>query len=211
MEKLKTFLKKFGILYGALLLTLYLAFRVQLINLNPFLAIFSIILFIAELHTILHLYGMFYSIWPRKYPKYDKEYVNHLLRFNLFICVCGEPADIVASTIAGAKEAADYYVEKIDPLYKPRVIVLNDGYVAKKDNWQEIIDVCNRLGVECITRTTPGGFKAGNINHALSVVTTPDPENTLDIIFDADFAAKKEFLTEIVKPFEDHSVDFVQS
>jgi cellulose synthase (UDP-forming) len=206
-----TFFKKVGVLYGVAMLTLYVFYRLQFINLSPALVVFSIILFLAECHTILHLYGMFYSIWPRKYPKYDKSYINHLIRFNLFICVCGEPAEIVEATIQGAKDAAAYYVNKVDPIHKPRVIVLNDGFVAKKDNWAEIQALCAKMGVECITRTTPGGFKAGNINNALAMTPTDDPENTLDIIFDADFAAQPYFLTEIVKPFADHKVDFVQS
>lgn len=201
------------ILYGISLLTAYAIFRAQLINTSGgiVIIILSTILFIAELHTIFHLYGMFYSIWPRKYPEYKKLNRDRKLRINMFICVCGEPAAIVRNTILGAKNAAKHYKKLVSPIHKPRVIVINDGYVAKKENRKEIKDLCRRLGVEHIARRKPGGFKAGNINNALSKTKTSDPHNTIDIVFDSDFAAKEEFLTEITKPFKDDGIDFVQS
>lgn len=209
------FFKKFfagaAVILGVIILLLYLFFRVQLINPIPFLVILSIILFIAELHTIFHLFGMFYSLWPRKYAKYERVNCDRNLQINIFICVCGEPAEIVRKTILGAKEAAEYYRDQIEPFYEPRVIVLNDGLVANKDNWQEIVELSENLGIEHITRTTPGGFKAGNLNNGLANYPTQDPHNTIDVVFDSDFVAKKEFLTEITKPFIDKKVDFVQS
>ncbi|HEY4694402.1 MAG TPA: glycosyltransferase family 2 protein [Candidatus Nanoarchaeia archaeon] len=154
---------------------------------------------------------MFYSLWPRNYQKYEKPYHNKNLRFNLFICVCGEPVEVVRETIQAAKRAAIAYYQEVKPVHPTRVIVLNDGKVANKDNWQEIASLAREEEVEHITRTTPGGFKAGNINNGLRETPTNNPSNTLDVVFDADFAAKKEFLLEIVKPFENPEVDFAQS
>ncbi|HBL52278.1 MAG: hypothetical protein A3D24_01380 [Candidatus Blackburnbacteria bacterium RIFCSPHIGHO2_02_FULL_39_13] len=215
IKKLVAIIKKAAfisvVLYGIILLTAYTYFRAQLVNTEPFIVVFSVILFIAELHTIFHLYGMFYSIWPRKYPKYLRLNRDKGLHINMFVCVCGEPVEIVRNTILGAKQAAHYYQKLIKPIHKPRVIILNDGFVAKKENRFEIAKLCRKLKVEHIARRKPGGFKAGNINNALSKTASLDPDNTIDIIFDSDFAAKKEFLTEITKPFTDKNIDFVQS
>lgn len=130
---------------------------------------------------------------------------------NIYICVCGEPVEVVKETIISAKKTVEAYVKIIGPNYAPRVIVLNDGRAAKKDNWQDLESLARELDVKHVARRIGGGFKAGNINNGLKVFKTIDPHNTLDIILDADFSPKEEFLTEIVKPFKDSSIDFAQS
>jgi len=192
-------------------LTVYVGFRVHYVNLNPALAVFSVLVCLAEMHILLHLYGMFYSLWPRRYQQWEALNLDRNLRCNLFICVCGEPPEVIRETILAAQEAARVYREAIDPIHPPRVVVLNDGFVAKKDNWRAIEAICAEVGAEHIARQTPGGFKAGNINNGLRETATDDPHNTLDIVFDSDFCAKPEFLLEITKPFVDNTIDFVQS
>jgi cellulose synthase (UDP-forming) len=203
--------KKLIVACGTLLLTLYVCFRVSYVNLTPSLAVFSLILLLAELHTIVHLYGMFYSMWPRPYEQWEEMNTSRDLRCNMFICVCGEPAEVVRETILSAQEAGRVYQETINPIHAPRVLVINDGKVAKKDNWRDIEKICQELGAEHVARDIPGGFKAGNINNGLKTTPTDDPHNTLDIIFDSDFCAKPEFLVEITKPFVHADIDFVQS
>jgi cellulose synthase (UDP-forming) len=207
--------KKFGMaivtLLGVMFLTIYFTFRLSYINTSPALIVFSIILFVAELHSMLHLYGAFYSMWPRPYQEWPELNRSKDLRFNMFICVCGEPAEIVRETIKGALGTRQHYIDVIQPHHPPQVYVINDGKVARKDNWQEIESMCAEMGVNHIARDIPGHFKAGNINNALKATPTPDPHNTLDVIFDSDFAALPEFLVEICKPFVDDKIDFVQS
>lgn len=204
-------LKKVILLYGLILIISYLYFRAQLINFSPVLAIFSILLFLAEFHTIIHFLGMVYSLWPRKYIRYNAVNYNRNLTVNLFICVCGEPPEIVKQTILAAQNTIKLYTNTVLPLKKPRIIVLNDGYAAKKDNWTLIRDLCRELNVYHIAREKATGFKAGNINNGLRLFTGTDPHQTIDMVFDADFSAKPEFLLEITKPFADNSVDFVQT
>lgn len=215
MKKLKplarSFLWRIVILTGAVLLSLYLLYRLTFINFSPAIVILSLILFFAELHTIFHLYGMFYSLWPRKYKRYTEIYKNKLLRLNLFICVCGEPQDVIRETILAAKKTVDHYNKKVNPNFSPQVVVLNDGKAAGCDNWQEVENLAKSLDVVHIARDKTGGFKAGNINNGLIQTPSPDPDNTLDIIFDSDFTAHEDFLIEITKPFADESVDFAQS
>jgi cellulose synthase/poly-beta-1,6-N-acetylglucosamine synthase-like glycosyltransferase/beta-mannanase len=136
---------------------------------------------------------------------------NKHLKMNIFICVCGEPTDVIRGTIIAAKKAALSYKETINPYVAPKVVVLNDGKAANKDNWKEIKDLAAEYSVIHIARNVGGGFKAGNINNGLKFIPARDPFNTLDIILDADFVVKEHFLTEIAKPFRDESIDFVQS
>lgn len=204
-------LLKLTIILGCLLVAAYGVYRVQLITFEPYIVVFSILLFLAELHTIIHFYGLFYILWPRKYITYEKEYRNENIRINIFICVCGESTKIVKKTIVSAQKAVRAYTAYANPLYMPNIIVLNDGYIAKKRNWRYISQICKTLLVKEIIRTTPGGFKAGNINNGIKLVPTSSPFETIDVVLDADYIVKEEFLREIVKPFIDKSVDFVQS
>jgi cellulose synthase (UDP-forming) len=91
------------------------------------------------------------------------------------------------------------------------VYLLNDGYVAKKENWHEMEDLAKRLeaeglNVHCITRTRAGGAKAGNINYALSHTKAP-----LVAIFDADHVPHADFLEKTVPYFGVGKVGFVQT
>ncbi|MBN1169072.1 glycosyltransferase [Candidatus Woesebacteria bacterium] len=210
-SKKKKFFIKLVILYGLVITVIYTIFRAYYINFDPKLAFFSVLLFVAELHTIILMLGFLYSIWPRNYKKYSLLNKNRELQINMFITVAGEPTEIVKDTIIHAKEAADYYNTLINPINKARVIVLNDGKGAKKDNWEEIRDIAESIGVYHIARESNVGFKAGNINNGIKTFPSDDPHNTIDCFFDADFSAKKHFLIEILKPFIDKKVDFVQS
>lgn len=211
MRTLRNFGIRLVLLGGIILLTVYLIYRVTFINFSPAIALFSVVLFLAELHTIFHFYGMFYSLWPRNYTQYNELNPDRDLRVNMLICVCGEPEEIVKNTIEGAKKAAAKYETIIKPKYKPKIVVLNDGMAAKKDNWRQIKSLAEGLKVGYLARETTKGFKAGNINNGIDNLPTTNPDKTIDIIFDADFMALDNFLLEILKPFKNKKVDFVQS
>lgn len=205
-----TILKKIAITYGFFLVTGYLIFRLSFINFTLHLGIFSVVLFIAELHTLILMYGMLYSLWPRKFPQYNAKYTNKKAQINLFITVAGEPTQIVKNTISHAVKAVEYYKKNNIPLKNPRVIVLNDGKAAKKANWEKIEDYCKKNNIIHIARSSNSGYKAGNINNGIQTFSTDDKNNTIDCFLDADFSAKKNFLTDILKPFSDPSIDFVR-
>lgn len=202
---------KAAVLAGFLLTTLYLVFRAYYINFTPVLVVFSLLLFLAELHTLILMYGFLYSLWPRKYKSYDRPNLDKNLRINLFVTCAGEPVEVVCDTIAHAKQAAVYYQNAVHPRHAPRVIVLNDGKARGIEGWQNIAHFCAQVGAYHLARPTNVGFKAGNINNGLKRFPSPDPHNTIDCFFDADFCAKPNFLIEILKPLADDSVDFVQS
>ena len=116
---------------------------------------------------------------------------------DIFITVAGEPVELVAKTLAAAR-SMDY------PQFE--VHVLNDGFVAGKENWREVEALAAHFGVHCITRTVQGGAKAGNINNALRLTSNP-----LVAIFDADHVPHANFLQKTAPYFADSAVGFVQT
>jgi cellulose synthase (UDP-forming) len=127
----------------------------------------------------------------------DKEKTNQRRWVDIFITVCGEPVEIVKKTALAAKKQ-DYS--------RVKVYILNDGKVAKKENWEEIELMAKEIGVKCITREMPGGAKAGNINHALGLTS-----GELVAVLDADMIPANYFISRLVSYFEDEKLGFVQS
>lgn len=152
-------------------------------------------LMLGQVFLIWQILTYIHTVWntEKTFPRDD----TYTPEVDVFITVAGEPTDVVEAT-ARAAQQMNY------PRF--RVYLLNDGYVAGKDNWQEIEDLAQRLGVQCITRTVPGGAKAGNINHALRM--TP---GRLVAIFDADHVPHADFLAHTVGYFSDSLVGFVQT
>ncbi|MGE5297563.1 MAG: glycosyltransferase [Acidobacteriaceae bacterium] len=136
------------------------------------------------------------TVWNRGPVKrlFDKEFTPLV---DVFITVAGEPVDVVEKTVVAAKNM-DY------PNFK--IYLLNDGYVAHKDNWRDIIGLAKKHKVFSITRRKPGGAKAGNINNGLRKTGSP-----LVVVFDADHVPHPDFLKKTIGFFIDPKVGFVQS
>lgn len=159
---------------------------------NPILFAFLVA---SEIFHVWQVIGYIHTIWPRKRKRsFDARFQPHVA---VFITVCGEPADIIEATVIAAK-AMRY------PHFS--VYLLNDGKVANRKNWQEAEIIAQRQGIRCITRTEPGGAKAGNINHTLRLTVEP-----YIVVFDADHIPKPEFLIETMGYFVDEKMGFVQS
>jgi cellulose synthase (UDP-forming) len=147
---------------------------------------------------VFHLYqvlGYCNTIWSNKF---DNRFSRTFARpVDIFITVCGEPIEIVRETVLAAI-AMDY------PNFT--VYILNDGFVAKKDNWEAIDALATELGIRSITRRVAGGAKAGNINNGLR-------ETTSDyfVVFDADHVPYPSFLKETMGYFTDPKMGFVQT
>jgi len=152
------------------------------------------LLIIGEIFHVFQVIMFVSTIWRMDYEAPQDKL--HFEPVDIFITVVSEPMDIIEKTVRAAK-AIEY----------PSVTVhiLNDGFVAKKENWQEVEVLAKRLGVNCITRRTPGGAKAGNINHALRVTKAP-----LVVVFDADHVPHPDFLKKTVPYFVDERMGFVQ-
>jgi cellulose synthase (UDP-forming) len=147
---------------------------------------------------VFHLYqivGYAYTVWtPKAKNEFDKDFSEPV---DIFITVAGEPVEIVRQTVQAA----------LDMEYPHKDIhILNDSFVAKKDNWQEYEVLARELGINCITRQIPGGAKAGNINNGLRVT-----EHDYFVVFDADHVPHKDFLSKTMGYFVDSKMGFVQT
>lgn len=116
---------------------------------------------------------------------------NYCPSVDIFICTLNESADMLSTTIAACKNI-DY------PNFK--VYVLDDG---RREDIRELTEI---LGCNYITRASNKGFKAGNINNALSQTS-----GEIVVIFDADHIAAATFLRETVYNFVDENVALVQT
>jgi len=147
---------------------------------------------------VFHLFQVamyLYTVWETDHvAEKDESFAEPV---DIFVTVVSEPVEIVRETIEACK-AMTY------PNFK--VHILNDGLVAKKDNWMLMEELAQELGVNCITRKVPGGAKAGNINHALEETTAP-----FVVIFDADHVPHPDFLQKVMPYFVDPKMAFVQS
>lgn len=153
------------------------------------------LLVVGEVFHLWQVYTFIYTVWDTTYMPARNDTLT--VPVDVFITVAGEPVELVAETVAAAKRM-DY------PAFA--IHILNDGYVAKKDNWRDIEALASRMDVHCITRTVAGGAKAGNINNALRLTTLP-----LIAIFDADHVPHRDFLRKTVGYFANERVGFVQT
>ena len=150
----------------------------------------------GEVFHIWQVLTFIYTVWETGHRAASDPSIA--LPVDVFITVAGEPVAIVRETVVAAKRmryAGEHAVH-----------VLNDGYVAKKDNWREIEALAAHEGVHCITRTVSGGAKAGNINNALRLTSAP-----LVAIFDADHVPHEDFLEKTAPYFGDGRMGFVQT
>lgn len=153
------------------------------------------LLIASEVFHVWQVFAFVHTVWVRRRERaFNPEFHEHAA---VFITVCGEPAEIIEETVIAAKQM-NY------PNFS--IYILNDGKVANRDNWREAEEIAKRHGIECITRTVPGGAKAGNINNALKQTNEP-----FVVVFDADHVPYPQFLKETMGYFEDERVAFVQS
>ena len=175
----------------AIIYTLFISFAFEHGNWYLFAALLA-----TELFHLLQIIGYCWTVWQRDTARaFDPAFSAPV---DVFITVCGEPVDIVRET-ARAAQAMSYPG-------RFRVYLLNDGLVAGKDDWRDIEELADELGITCITRVTPGGAKAGNINHALSRTDSP-----FFVVFDADHVPHADFLTEVMGYFVADDMGFVQT
>lgn len=190
---LRTKTNKNVLIFAALLAAVYfylILFAFEAGNLVLFWLLIA-----GEIFHAFQVFMYLYTAWETNYAHKKDE--NHTPSVDVFITVAGEPKDIVAETIQAVKRMAY-------PDFK--VYILNDGFVAKRENWKEMEDLAKEEGVICITRQKSGGAKAGNINNGVR-----ESSGELIVIFDADHIPHPDFLQKTVPYFIDPKVGFVQS
>jgi cellulose synthase (UDP-forming) len=153
------------------------------------------LLIIGEVYHLWQAFGYIHTVWNDAYEApFDESYVPDV---DVFITVVSEPVEIVRQTVIAARDM-DY--EKV------HVHILNDGRVAGNPEWEDYERLAAEEGVKCITRISPGGAKAGNINHALSVT-----QSEFVVVFDADHVPHSDFLQKTIGYFSDDKMAFVQT
>jgi cellulose synthase (UDP-forming) len=153
------------------------------------------LLIAGEVFHMWQVFTFIYTVWDTGYEA--KKYLDYAPPVDVFITVAGEPIELVRKTVTAARVMRYPSVN---------VYILNDGFVAGKENWREIEDLAHQLGATCITRTIGGGAKAGNINNALRFSKSP-----LIACFDADHVPHVDFLMKTVPYFGDPNMAFVQT
>jgi cellulose synthase (UDP-forming) len=143
------------------------------------------LLILGEIFHLFQVLTFIYTVWDTTYEA--KKFPAYTPAVDVFITVAGEPLSIVRQTVTAA--LAMHY-----PNFT--VTILNDGFVAKKENWHEVELLAQELGANYITRTVAGGAKAGNINSGLSKTSA-----SLVAVFDADHAPYPSFLEKTVPYF----------
>jgi cellulose synthase (UDP-forming) len=193
MTFLRGVIGKPALLLNAVMALAY--FTVLAIGFQPGNHLLFYLLLAGEVFHLFQILGYCYTVWDSKQKApFDPAYMPPV---DVFITVAGEPVEIVRET-AMAALAMQY------PHFK--VYLLNDGLVAKKDNWKDIDALALSLKIRAITRTVPGGAKAGNINHALAETTNP-----YVVIFDADHVPHPDFLKKTMGYFHDSKMGFIQT
>ncbi|MGQ7297616.1 glycosyltransferase [Quadrisphaera sp. KR29] len=153
-------------------------------------------LVVTEVFHLLQIAGYVHTVWARDGQRpFDPAFDGGV---DVYITVCGEPREVVRQTALAALA-----MQHEGPVV---VTLLNDGLVARRENWREAEELADELGVACLTRTTPGGAKAGNINHALRHTQQP-----FVVVFDADHVPHPTFLREVMGYFTDERMGFVQT
>lgn len=156
-----------------------------------------VLLFLGECYHVFMAIAFWLTIWP---PKKEEFFPNDAVEspfIDVFIPVTGEPISVIRETIIAAKNMNGYEKE---------IYILNDGYVAKNDNWRDVEILAKTLHVQCITRQIASGAKAGNINNALA-----QTKGDFVAIFDADMKAYPTFLERLMPYFQNQKIGFVQS
>lgn len=168
--------------------------------------IFYALLVVGEIYHVLMAICFWFTVWPEskltegkvKSEKDGKRMLNkNRPSVDVYIPCAGEPIDVLRRTVIAAKNMS-YDNHKI--------YILNDGFVAKKPVWKDVEDLAKELDVVCVTRTIPGGAKAGNINNTLKQTS-----GEIVVIFDTDMAPHEDFLQKVIPYFSDPKVGFVQT
>jgi len=151
----------------------------------------SVPLYLAEIHAVFGLALFTFSLWDiDRRPNAGTVRSGKRWRTAVLIPTYNESREILIPTIAAALA--------LEPDHE--TWVLDDG------NRPEVRELAEELGASYLARTEHSGAKAGNINHALSVI---DVEFVA--IVDADHVAGPDFLRKTLGYFKDPRVAIVQT
>jgi cellulose synthase (UDP-forming) len=165
-------------------------------------------LLFAEALGAVHVLGFQFTIWPRPRPKLERSEDPTEHPIFIFIPTVNEEIEVLEPTVQGCIDARDQYLARY-PHGRVTIVLCNDRRAANVADWEEIDAFAHRLGISCVTRSTRGGAKAGNIENARQQLQATG--DALLVIFDADQVPKPSFLLKTVASFGDPTVGWVQT
>jgi cellulose synthase (UDP-forming) len=174
------------------------------INLQtPLDAVFSLLLFLAELYGVGTLFLAYFQTLKVKH-RHPVDLSDLPVRqwptVDIYIPTYNEAVEIVRKTALAAL-AIDY------PADKKQVYILDDGRAEKyRDRREQLRQLCDELGCILQTRDNNDHAKAGNINTALKKTT-----GDLVLILDCDHIPIRGFLQQTIGFFQDEKVALVQT
>ena len=116
------------------------------------------------------------------------------MTLDVVIPVATEPIEMIERTVRAAL-ALDW---------PANVVVCNDGWMANSPNASAVPALCERLGVQCLTRTNGVKGKAGNLNHAL-----PYLRADFLLVLDADHRVRVDAARHLLGYMQHEEVAFV--
>jgi cellulose synthase (UDP-forming) len=163
----------------------------------------GILVYLAELYNIgmlgLSLFVVAMPLPKRETPPID---LANAPTVDVFVPTYNEEPQLLATTLAAAL-AMDY------PAGRLRIYLLDDGGTDEKCNADNFVAasaarerratlqaLCEGLGVTYLTRERNVSAKAGNLNNGIA-----HSEGELIVVFDADHAPARSFLTETIGYF----------
>jgi len=164
----------------------YLVYR-GLFTINPDALVFSLAVYLAEIHGFFSLIFFYSQIWSLRGRTVRP--LQTPLTVDVFITTYNEDIDLLRQTVRAA----------IQMRHPHRTFVLDDG------RRPAVRGLCAELGCEYLTRADNAHAKAGNWNHAF-LQTDAD----LIATFDADHVPRADFLERTLGFFDDPKVALVQ-
>jgi cellulose synthase (UDP-forming) len=150
----------------------------------------AIPLYVVELHNAFGLVLYTVGLWSMDSDPYPRPARLRPPSIAVLIPTYNEPIEVLLPTIAATVA--------LEPAHE--TWVLDDG------RREEIARLAGRLGARYLTRPDNRDAKAGNLNHALSVIDTE-----IVGVLDADHVPSATFLTALLPYFDDERIAFVQS
>ncbi|MDQ2812072.1 MAG: glycosyltransferase [Actinomycetota bacterium] len=165
-------------------------------------------LLFAEALGAVHTLGFQSTAWPRPTPVIEPEEDPTQHAIFILVPTANEGVATLRPTLDGCIAARQKYLAQY-PDGQVTIVVCNDGRTASYPRWAEIDTLAQELDVSCVTRSSGGGAKAGNIENARQLCGATG--NSLLVIFDADQVAKPDFLLKTIPAFADTKVGWVQT
>ena len=187
---MRTGIKRLYLFLLAVFTAVYLVWRIGKtlpLDHRPVDIVFALVLLLTELigvgEMIVH-----YMLEGRRKPCPPPPELTavKLPEVDVLVPTCGEPVELVERTLSGC----------LAMQYKGRVHI----YLCDDANRGEMREMAKKLGAEYISRKERTDAKAGNLNHALSLTSSP-----LVAVFDADMCPEPQFLMKTVPYFMEKS------